>query len=298
MRSAAALVALVLLAASGCGPAQRTGEPAAPVAVLGPDELVAAHNAWVDSRPLLWARATLMLNFPTGEADGRRLQHDLDGHVFVERPERLFVHGQMVGQEVFTAGMNPDRFWLWIRPGVNTVWTGRRGGRGERDFVLAPADLMTALGLFRIDLAPGAAAELVALPRQYVLTEQRPGPGRRPARRIWFDRVTLRPVRVDLFDEAGRRLLMAELLTYDRTADADVCTVYRARFYGDADEVDLVLRLTDVRLDKKPNPRVFEYRRPPGAKEQDLDAVPPAAPASPPAPDAEPAPDAPAARLR
>lgn len=293
MRSAAALVALVLLAASGCGPAPRTREPATPVAVLGADELVAAHNAWVDSRSLLWARATLMLNFPTGEAAGRRLQHDLDGHVFVERPERLFVHGQMVGQEVFTAGMNPDRFWLWIRPGVDTVWTGRRGGQGERDFVLAPADLMTALGLFRIDLAPDAAAELVALPRHYVLAEQRAGPGRRPARRVWFDRVTLRPVRVDLFDEAGRRLLMAELLAYDRTAAADVCTLYRARFYGDADEVDLVLRLTDVRLDKKPNPRVFEYRRPPGAKEHDLDAAPPAAPISPPAPDAKPAPAAP-----
>jgi hypothetical protein len=76
---------------------------------------------------------------------------------------------------------------------------------------------------------------------------------------------------VDLFDETGRRTLMAELLKYERVGDTEVCTVYRARFYGD-EEVDLVLRLKDVRLDKKPNPRVFEYRLPTGAKERNLDA--------------------------
>jgi hypothetical protein len=74
-----------------------------------------------------------------------------------------------------------------------------------------------------------------------------------------------------LFDETGRRILMAELLKYERVGATEVCTIYRARFYGD-EEVDLVLCLKDVSLEKQPNKRVFEYRPPTGAKEVDLDA--------------------------
>lgn len=272
-RSAMATVAVLALAAVGA--AARGQEPAAAV---GPDELLAAHNAWAGSIEHVWSRAALMLNFPTGRQDGRRERHDLDGHFFLDKPECLFIHGQMLGQDVFTVGQNPERFWLWIRPGVNTVWVGRRGGKGERDFILSPSDLMRACGMMPVELAADAAAEVVAGRAHYVLTEQRrAGPAVVPWRRTWFDRRTLRPVRVDLFDEVGRRLVMAELLRYERVGQTDVCTVYRARFYGD-EEVALVLRLSKVSLEKKPNPRLFEYRLPPGAKERDLDApVPPAA---------------------
>ena len=236
-----------------------------------PAEVLAAHNAWADSIRHVWSRAAVTINFPVGE---KREQHDLDGHFFLVKPDRLFLHGQVFGQDVFRIGMNAERFWLWIRPGVNTVWTGRRGGKGERALLLSPADLMAACGTSRIDLARGAAAEFVAERRHYILTEQRrAGNARLPARRIWFDRMTLRPVRVDLFDEVGRRLVMAELLTYEAVGDTQVCTAYRARFYGD-EEVALVLRLSKVSLEKKPNPRLFQYRLPPGAKERDLDAPP------------------------
>ena len=236
-----------------------------------PAEVLAAHNAWADSIKHIWSRAAVMINFPVGE---KREQHDLDGHFFIETPDRLFVHGQVLGRDIFTIGMNAERFWLWIRLNVNTVWTGRRGGKGERALILSPADLMAACGCRRIDLTRGAAAEFVAGRRHYVLTEhRRAGAAVLPTRRIWFDRTTLRPVRVDLFDEVGRRLVMAELLRYERVGETEVCTAYRVRFYGD-EEVALVLRLSAVRLDKKPNPRVFEYRLPPGAKQRDLDAPP------------------------
>ena len=263
-RTALALVVTLLAAA---GSAARAAD--APPPVAAPAEVIAAHNAWADSIRHLWSRAAVTINVPVGK---KREQHDLDGHFFIAKPDRLFVHGQVLGQDVFRLGMNPERFWLWIRPGVNTVWTGRRGGVGERDLVLSPADLMAACGMSRIDLAPDAAAEFVAGRRHYVLTEQRrAGAATLPARRIWFDRATLRPVRVDLFDAVGRRLVMAELLAYQPVGDTPVCTAYRARFYGDED-VTLVLRLSKVSLEKEPNPRLFEYRLPPGAKERDLDA--------------------------
>jgi len=265
MRRTALVRVIVLFAVANS--AARAAD--APGPVSAPAEVIAAHNAWADSIRHIWSRAAVTINVPI---DKKREQHDLDGHFFIAKPDRLFVHGQVLGQDVFRLGMNAERFWLWIRPGVNTVWTGRRGGKGERDFLLSPADLMAAYGMSRIDLARDAAAEFVAGRRHYVLTEQqRAGGALLPHRRIWFDRTTLRPVRVDLFDDVGRRLVMAELLAYQAVGDTPVCTTYRARFYGDED-VALVLRLSRVSLEKKPNPRLFEYRLPPGANERDLDA--------------------------
>ncbi|HET6441600.1 MAG TPA: hypothetical protein VFH53_04415 [Phycisphaerae bacterium] len=266
-----AILGAAALAAGGCAPASQRAAPEQTL-VRGPQEVLAAHNAWADSIRHVWARADLMLDFPLGE--GKRERHDVTGHLFLEKPSNLFVHGEVLGQDVFTLGASAERFWLWIKPNVNTVWTGQRGGPGEARLIISPSALAEALGVFRIDLEPDARADFVAYPEHYVLSVGRAVGGKRVlVRRIWFDSVSLRPMRVDLFDATGRRTLRAELLKYERVGAAEVCTVYRARFYGD-EEVDLVLRLKGVRLDKKPNPRVFEYRPPPGAAEKDLDQPP------------------------
>ncbi|MCX5684830.1 MAG: hypothetical protein NT049_14255 [Planctomycetota bacterium] len=223
----------------------------------------------------LWSRAAIGLVMPRGESRGEPVRYDTEGHLFLIKPERLFLHGQVMGQEVFKLGMDSERFWLWIRPGVNKIWTGRRGGEGERQFILAPPDLLAALGVLPIELAPEEPAAFDTQPNQYVFTRQRQFAGEKiPARRIWFDRRTLRPVRIDLFDDSGVRVVMAELLRYERIGETDVCTVYRIRFYGE-EEVDLVMQLSDVRLDKEPPEPVFQYKVPPGAKIEDLDAGPP-----------------------
>ncbi len=264
-----AILGAAVLVAGGCAPASQRAAPEQTL-VRGPQEVLVAHNAWADSIRHLWARADLMFDFPVGE--GKRERHDVTGHLFLEKPSNLFVHGEVLGQDVFTLGANAERFWLWIKPNVNTVWTGQRGGPGEARLIISPSALAEALGVFRVDLGPKVQAVFVAYPEHCVLSVERPVGGKRvPVRRIWFDAVSLRPRRVDLFDEAGRRTLMAELLKYERVGGTEVCTIYRARFYGD-EEVDLVLRLNGVRLDKKPNPRIFEYRLPTGAKEVDLDA--------------------------
>jgi len=273
MRSATAILILIAVAAAGCGP-MRGPAAQAPAAALGPAEVLAAHNVWADSIQHVWSRAALMIDMPSQEKQGERARYDVDGHLFLQKPEDLYLHGQVMGQEVFAMGMNAERFWLWVRPKVNKVWTGRRGGQGERQFVLAAEDLMTALGMFRIALEPNDLATFDVMPAQYVLTQQRDFAGRRvPWRRIWFDRRSLRPVRVDLYDEDGRCLLMAELLKYEPVGRTDVCMTYRVRFYG-SQEVDLVLRLSSASLLRPVNPKVFEYRLPPGAKEENLDAEP------------------------
>jgi hypothetical protein len=265
---AAGLAAVGLLC--GCGPA-RGPAPSPPAAALGPADVIAAHNAWADSIERVWSRAAIYLSFPTGEPNKARLQQDLDGHLFVVKPDRLFLHGQILGQEIFTIGMNPDKYWLWVRPQVDTVWVGKRGGPGERRFIVSPEDLMSALGIFRIDLGAGGMAAFTAQRQHYLLSEDRRfGSGRAPVRRVWFDPRTLRPVRVDLYDGAGKCILMAEMMRYEKAGPTDVCTVYRARFYGDA-EVALVLRLSAVSLEKAIKPQVFECRVSPGATVKDID---------------------------
>jgi hypothetical protein len=180
--------------------------------------------------------------------------------------------------DVFKIGMNATKFWLWVRPRVNTVWAGDRGGAWESRFIVAPKDLMVALGLFSVDLKPGQKAGFAVGDRHYVLSEDREFAGERvPMRSIWFDRQTLRPARVDLYDDRGHCVLMAELMKYERVGGVEVCTVYRARFFrgrffGD-DELDLVLRLSRPDLEKKLNPRLFEYVVPPGAVEKSLDEL-------------------------
>jgi hypothetical protein len=267
------IVALAALVAAGCGPMR--GPLAAPLGPqLAPPEVIAAHNAWADSIEHLWSRAAINLIMPRSDSHGERVRYDTEGHLFLIKPDRLFLHGQVLGQEVFKMGLDSERFWLWVRPGANTVWTGRRGGEGERRFILAPADLLAALGVLPIDLAPDELAAFDTQPNQYVLTRQRMFGGEKiPVRRTWFDRRSLRPVRIDLFDDAGVCIVMAELLRYQRIGEVDVCTAYRARFYSET-EVDLVLQLSDVKLDKEPPAGVFVYKVPPGAKVEDLDAGP------------------------
>ena len=263
-------VGVVCLILAGCGPVR---EPAIePAPVRSAREILAAHNARADAIEHVWARAHLTLNVPHPDESGKRDQFDLDGHLFLDKPHNLFLHGQVLGQDQFTLGMNAERFWLWVKPQVNTVWTGKRGGAGEERLILSPAILTAALGVYEISPSAGLRRRIDAYGSHAVLSECQQNGGA-PVRRIWFDR-SARPARIDLFDPTGRQILMAELLKYKRVGQTDVCVAYRMRVYGAAEEVDLVLRLNSVRLDKKPNPRIFEYRLPPGAAEKDLDQPP------------------------
>lgn len=276
----AAIALAAALLAAGCGPI-RGPRPTPRPPETSPQELLAAHNAWADSIEHIWARADLSLNFPMDAEGLKRGRYDLGGHFFLQKPDGLFIHGQVVGQEVFQFAVGPERFWLWVRPEVNTVWVGLRGGPGERAAAVSPPALLESLGLFRIDPSPDRAMDLAQYGAHAVLSEY--GPRGNPERRMWFDRKTFRPARTDLYDPAGRRILTCEMLRYGSVGGTDLCTVYRVRFYG-ASEVDLVIRLKDVRLDKPINPKVFEYRLPPGATEEDLDRP---RPARSPAPDIE-----------
>jgi hypothetical protein len=59
-------------------------------------------------------------------------------------------------------------------------------------------------------------------------------------------------------------------MKYSPVGQTPVCMVYRARFYGDK-EIDVVMQLGAVSLEKMPKPALFECRVPPGAAVEDID---------------------------
>jgi hypothetical protein len=254
------------------------------------DQVLAAHNAWADSIKKVWSKSVTTVDVPDPEKAGRRAKYDLDGFLNLVLPDRLFLRGQIgaiAPVVVLEVGMNPERYWIWVKPKVNTIWTGRRGGLGERWYDVSLDDLMTALGMFPVRVDSPDSFDFATEPQQYVLTESREQGGRvLPWRRTWFDRRTLRPVRIDLY-QFGKTILMSELLAYDRVGGTDVCCTYRIRFYGQA-EAYLALRLSDLSLTRDINMKIFQYRVPPGAEVKDLDARPANAGSDAPAGDATP----------
>jgi hypothetical protein len=266
------IAVLALVLAAGCGPTRTLSGPMPPP--LDPGQVIDAHNAWADSIQHLWSRAAITIALPDLDKPSDRQTFDVDGHLFLVKPDNMLLRGQILGQEVFQVGMNDDRFWVIVRP-KSMGWTGRRGGPGERRFVLSPSDLMMALGLYSVNLESGDSAAFHVGASQYILVQHIDTPDHRELlRKTWFDRRTLRPVRVDLFDDLGRPLFMSELLAYETIESVPVCTTYRIRLYSGGAEGGVVLSLSATSLTKEVLPPVFKFRPPPDARIEDLDAAP------------------------
>ncbi|MCX5653270.1 MAG: hypothetical protein NTY65_01260 [Planctomycetota bacterium] len=127
-------------------------------------------------------------------------------------------------------------------------------------FARAPALLQAFCG-FRIDPKPDREMELDDIGVHAVLTEH--GPGGNATRRTWFNRYTLRPERVEVYDRGGRCVLSAEMLGYERIGAVDVCSVFRARTRG-SEEVSVEIDLVSLGSDARPEYSVVEHRAPQG----------------------------------
>lgn len=123
-------------------------------------------------------------------------------------------------------------------------------------FAGAPA-LREALRGFRIEPTPDRDMELDDAGEHAVLTEHGPDGG--VSRRTWFNRYTLRPARVEVYDPAGRCVLSAEMLGYERIGAVDVCSAFRGRAGGDGD-VSVDVALVSLGRDARPEYRVVEHR--------------------------------------
>lgn len=103
-RAAAAILGLCVLLLAACSSPKRPGELPATASIVG------SHNARVADVESLWARTSVRVE--GRDAEGSRFAEQGEGHLQVERPDRVAVTVGKLGEVYFALGSGPDRYWL------------------------------------------------------------------------------------------------------------------------------------------------------------------------------------------
>ncbi len=225
----AAVLALVVGCASPC-----------PDKLAGIDHIVAAHNANAASVPRLWARVEMDVTLkpesgpevtwrsgsPTGLLLYRRGKNANGPHDFV------LIGREAAAVELFRAGASNAQglYYFWYKFGDRAgAWYGRlalAGAPGVKQVPVDPMQLLSVLGITPLPAEPGrlpaAALGMQNTPGDcaYVVAvlERQPVSNRvrftREMLMPWSDAEPPRPSRVNIFDDAGRRVMTAKLSDY------------------------------------------------------------------------------------
>lgn len=183
-------------------------------------EVVDAINANNSKIPTLYAT----LNYSATIHDGKQV-HSVssdEGYVWYRSPDDFRLVGKMAAVgTVFDIGSNREKYWLEVIPGTNRLWWGNYADlvRLQSDQLPIPIrpDLVTqvlAVGTINSDfnVLPVPTMRYDGNDDAYVFVFNVKAPDRWMAQKeIWYDRATLRPRRVILYDGNGRPVLRAAL---------------------------------------------------------------------------------------
>jgi hypothetical protein len=223
---------LIFLALPGCCPQiQPTpAEKLNPPNLLTLAQLASTINANNQRIPSLWST----LNYSATIIDNG-VSHSVssdDGVLLYQRPSmfRLVGKKEFVGT-VFDIGSNGTEYWLDVVPGTNTLWWGKyadlaRFSTSRLPIPIRPDLVMEVLGVSTIDMnfnaLPVPTLRYDNVADAYVLVFNIKAPDRWLAEKeVWYDRQTLRPRRVILYDPNGRPVLKAELSSDKQVAVED-----------------------------------------------------------------------------
>jgi len=271
----AVATATLLVATAGCVPKP---PPPAAGAYFGPTkpfrEVVGLINANNQKIPSLWARANVDA-WLVDEKKRETFVNGDNGTVLYRAPaEFRFAAADSIKGNLFDLGVNGDTYWMRAYGSVDTMWWGNVRNLGKpctADIPVQPMLISQVLGVGTIN--SNLLAEPAPVMRfdndadAYVVTWQVRFPDRWVAQReVWYDRATLRPSRVRLYDEDGRALLRAALYDHapvDGAGGATVATAYDLDFPDTGTRMRL--RLRDAGLDNGsgvPNDRSFRLPDP------------------------------------
>ena len=249
-------------AGPGGGAALRRNPPTQPM-----EAIVNAINANNERIPSLWAT----LNYSATIRDEHGQAHSVtsdDGVMLYQRPDKFRLVGkkEFVGT-VFDIGTNGRQFWLEVVPGTNRMWWGnfedlRRLDLGRLPIPIRPDLVLEVLGVSTIP-TNFAASTVIPIMRYdsaadaYAFLFSVRAPDRWLAQKeVWYDRATLRPRRVVLYDRDGRPVLQAQLAKDTRVQVPDeppanwplVAGDYKLFFPDSGSSMEFTLK--DVRLYK------------------------------------------------
>ncbi len=230
-----------------------------------------------NNRPLasLWARH----EYEATVVDENKKSHFVngDGVMLMRKPRELRILGNKpLAGRVFEIGSTSDRFWLTLEPEISTMWWGNYKNLGKpctKEIPIRPDLVLEVLGVGDID--PNFNNEPAPTMRfnndsdAYMLVWNVHATDRWIAQKeIWYDRQTLRPKLVLLFDENGRVVLRAYLAKHMPVQVAElpkekwpvIATDYRL-FFPDS-QTKMSFSLRDVALQYKGVPKEGSIRFP------------------------------------
>lgn len=205
MRVLLVMLAAVLVACNGAGPRAPTGPAPAW------SEVVPAYNGRAEAMKRFWSRATV--RFTAKDAEGKRRTEQGDGYVQVIQPAHVSLSvGSYLDRMYFYLGCNAERYW-WIDSMkddahvalVGSIPLANRERSAELGVPVHPLDLLELLAITPL---PEEGADPVWSGDGASIMLQ--APARWGTRRVFLDRLTRDPVRVELLDDAGRLVASAD----------------------------------------------------------------------------------------
>lgn len=212
-----AVGACLLVGCTGTSPGARGVSDAAPAAGTGVTyaDVARSHNERAERLSRLWARAAVQMRYTDG--DGVRRREQGEGHLQVVQPGRLALSVGKIGEVLFWLGADEERFWWFELADASRASVARHENAllpCTRDIALPvhPLDLLDLLGITPIPATGSRAPVLTAGGRLVVDVPARVG-----ARRVYFDRVSMLPVRVELWlPGESTPAVTADLAAYER----------------------------------------------------------------------------------
>ena len=210
---------LTALVIAGCHPQP---VPTTQPKVVGPTyrELAAAQNARVEQLQALYGSGVIEIRW----ADDQKKRHFEQGEMelWFNLPRKTALRVEKVGEVLLWLGSDDDRYWMFDRLNKEKVLrvsshdkalTDDRG----RAFAVKPMALLDLMGLTPL---PASAADPALNDSMVKFDPQRNAwsvrfDGRGGAVRVFFDRATLLPQRVESLDSQDQVILFSDLKRYE-----------------------------------------------------------------------------------
>lgn len=257
----------VVMLLAGCVSSPRSEAPA----VESREQLIERLNARSAPVQSLWTAG----NFELWLVDEGRTEY-LNGslNLLYLRPGRVMLVGSKAGAgRIFEMGVNETHYWFTAYHDVNATWFGRLDAapRAEVALPARPDAIVSVLGLDPID----PSRQEIQFDESRDSYQLRFGTDRI----VWYDRRTLDPKRIEVFDASARLLVEAEVSRprrIDFLPGASVMSEYRLLFPASGTRMILRLDEPQPRRGSVPSPTTFRFdpMRVRSARVVDLDEKP------------------------
>ncbi len=214
--------------------------------------------------------------------DGKEHPYSLSGVILVLKPRYLYMdlrHG--LGETMVRAGSNGRRYWLWIKPEVDTLWWGKYEHLDKHDLEtmpFRPDQLIEAMGLDELPEetlgAEGPMYRVEPEHDQLFFIKYTPEDQGYIAKEYWLDRRKPYLVRRIVFrDQEGRVQMQSSLSRHApvERSEALVATRIVVEWPKDKAVMDLSIRSWKWREGVGPDSQAFEFPYDKGKEQLQVD---------------------------